>query len=164
MSKKFYKKYYDDFLDLTKAPIEDALTEEEVKYYISENLEPFKGVERGEIVFVSRYIYEDGTIGERHLFVILDRNTYIPAEFFGMILTSNLKKEKYKYNIKILKDDKNKLNKDSIVKTDHIYKINKNDILFKLGFIPENLLKEFEDKYKEYMENNMNKEYLNEKC
>lgn len=47
-----------------------------------------------------------------------------------MIISSNAKKEKY--NIKVNKDKENNLYKNSIVKTDHIYKLNKNDILKKV--------------------------------
>lgn len=64
------------------------------------------------------------------MFVILDNNRYMPIEYFGMIISSNIKKEKY--NIKVNKDKENNLYKNSIVKTDHIYKLNKNDILKKV--------------------------------
>ncbi len=66
------------------------------------------------------------------MFVILDNNRYMPIEYFGMIISLNIKKEKYKYNIKVNKDKENNLYKNSIVKTDHIYKLNKNDILKKV--------------------------------
>ena len=54
----------------------------------------------------------------------------MPIEYFGMIISSNAKKEKY--NIKVNKDKENNLYKNSIVKSDHIYKLNKNDILKKV--------------------------------
>ena len=54
----------------------------------------------------------------------------MPIEYFGMIISSNIKKEKY--NIKVNKDKENNLYKNSIVKTDHIYKLNKTDILKKV--------------------------------
>ena len=66
------------------------------------------------------------------MFVILDNNRYMPIEYFCMIISLNIKKEKYKYNIKVNKDKENNLYKNSIVKTDHIYKLNKNDILKKV--------------------------------
>ena len=56
----------------------------------------------------------------------------MPIEYFVMIISLNIKKEKYKYNIKVNKDKENNLYKNSIVKTDHIYKLNKNDILKKV--------------------------------
>lgn len=66
------------------------------------------------------------------MFLILDNNRYMPIEYFGMIISLNIKKKKYKYNIKVNKDKENNLYKNSIVKTDHIYKLNKNDILKKV--------------------------------
>ena len=128
MSKKFYEKYYDSFLWLEDVPSEYALTIEEVTYYVSENFEKFENVRKGDIVSVKKFIYANGEIGQNHLFVILDNNR--PIEYFGMIISSNAKKEKY--NIKVNKDKENNLYKNSIVKTDHIYKLNKNDILKKV--------------------------------
>ncbi len=150
MSKKFYEKYYDSFLGLEDVPSEYALTKEEVTYYVSENFEKFGDVQKGDIVFVKKFIYANGEIGKNNLFVILDNNRYMPIEYFGMIISSNIKKEKYKYNIKINKDKENNLYKNSIVKTDHIYKLNKNDILKKVGRIDFDMIKLFESKYEEY--------------
>ena len=150
MSKKFYEKYYNSFLELNDVPFEYALTPEEVNYYISENFEKFEDIKRGDIVFVKKFIYGNGEIGQNHLFVILDNNRYMPIEYFGMIISSNIKKEKYKYNIKINKSKENKLYKNSIVKTDHIYKLNENDILKKVGRINNDMIKLFESKYEEY--------------
>lgn len=142
MSKEFYEKYYDQFLELKDVNPEDALTPEEVQYYISENFGHFDGGHKGDIVFVKRFIYSNGTIGENHLFVIIDEDSYIPFEYFGMIISSNIKKETYKYNIKI--------NKDSIIKTDHIYKLKEEDILKKVGEFDIDLIDLFKKKYKEY--------------
>ncbi len=72
----------------------------------------------------------------------------MPIEYFGMIISSNIKKEKY--NIKVNKDKENNLYKNSIVKTDHIYKLNKTDILKKVGKIDSDMIKLFESKYEEY--------------
>ena len=146
MSKKFYEKYYDSFLELEDVSSIDALTKEEVTYYVSENFESFDNIQRGDIVFVKKFIYSNGEIGQNHLFVILDNNSYMPIEYFGMIISSNINK----YNIKINKDKENKLYKNSIVKTDHIYKLNKNDILKKVGKIDHDMIKLFERKYEEY--------------
>ena len=52
--------------------------------------------------------------------------------------------------IKINKDKENNLYKNSIVKTDHIYKLNKNDVLKKVGRIDSDMIKLFESKYEEY--------------
>ena len=75
----------------------------------------------------------------------------MPIEYFGMILSSNIKKETYKYNIRINKDEENRLNKNSIVKTDHIYKLNRDDILKKVGKLDNELVELFIEKYKQYM-------------
>lgn len=150
MDKNFYEKYYDQFLDLDKVDEEDALSPEEVEYYISENFETYDNVKKGDIVFAKKFIYKNGVIGENHLFVIIDQNNYMPIEYFGMILSSNIKKENYKYNVRIDKDDKNKLHKDSIVKTDYIYKLKKEDVLKKVGKLDKELIDLFQKKYKEY--------------
>lgn len=150
MDKNFYEKYYDQFLDLDKVEDEDALSPEEVEYYISENFETYDNVKKGDIVFAKKFIYKNGVIGENHLFVIIDQNNYMPIEYFGMILSSNIKKENYKYNVRIDKNDKNKLHKDSIVKTDHIYKLKKEDVLKKVGKLDKELIDLFQKKYEEY--------------
>lgn len=90
--------------------------------------------EIGDIVFVSKYKYENGQDGNNHLFVIIsDDNEYIPIEYFGMIVSSRIEKAKYKTNIKINKNDKNGLHQDSIVKCDYIYKIPAKNIVMKIG-------------------------------
>ncbi len=132
MSKKFYEKYFVSFLWLEDVPSEYVLTIEEVTYYVSENFEKFEDIKRGDIVFIKKFIYANGEIGQNNLFLILDNNRYMPIEYFGMIISLNIKKKKYKYNIKVNKDKENNLYKNSIVKTDHIYKLNKNDILKKV--------------------------------
>ena len=151
MEKKFYEEYYDTFLDLSEAPEEDALTEEEVRYYISENFEPYNEAYVGDIVFVKKFIYEDGNIGSNHLFVIVDKNKFIDIEYFGMILSSKIDKEKFKYNFRLNKDSGNGLNKDSIIKTGHIYKLNSKDVLKKVGTINMEMIDYFNRKYKEYL-------------
>lgn len=150
MDKNFYEKYYDQFLDLDKVDEEDALSPEEVEYYISENFEDLINVERGDIVFVKTFAYSDGYIGKNHMFVIIDEDNYIPFEYFGMIISSDIKKASYKYNIRIDKDDKNKLHKDSIIKTDYVYKLKGDNIMYKVGHLDENIIILFERKYKEY--------------
>ncbi len=79
--------------------------------------------EIGDIVFVSKYKYENGKDGNNHLFVIISNdNEYIPIEYFGMIVSSRIEKAKYKSNVKINKNIQNELHQDSIVKCDYIYK------------------------------------------
>lgn len=90
--------------------------------------------EIGDIVFVSKYNYDDGTEGQNHLFVIIsDDNELVPIEYFGMIVSSHVEKAKYKTNVKVKKSKTNGLNKDSIVKCDYIYNIPFKNIQFKIG-------------------------------
>ena len=39
----------------------------------------------GDIVYVSKYHYDDGKKGYNHLFVIIDSETYVTAEYFCFI-------------------------------------------------------------------------------
>lgn len=105
----------------------------------------------GDIVFVHRYKYNNGKIGGNHIFLIVDiykeNNDFF---YFGMLLSSRIEKIKYQYNKFIKKDDKNNLKKDSIIKTDVIYKIFTKNILLKIGNIDKTKV----DIYKNYLINN----------
>lgn len=94
--------------------------------------------EIGDIVFVSKYIYDNGKNGKNHLFVIIDENKKIvPIEYFGMLVSSHIEKSKkfgnYKYNEPLYRNNINHLNKDSIVKCDTLYNISAKNIIFKIG-------------------------------
>lgn len=72
------------------------------------------------------------------MFVIIDKdNTAIPIEYIGMILSSQINKIKFESNKLIKKDNEDNLNKDSIIKTDTVYKLSDKQILFKVGRIEE---------------------------
>ncbi len=102
----------------------------------------------GDIVFVKEYKYLDGTKGENHLFVIVDRNSLIvPIENFCMLLSSKVDKVNYKYNVLLKKDNLNHLKKDSIVKTDCIYNIADDQILFKIGIVCRDKIAEYLELY-----------------
>ena len=102
----------------------------------------------GDIVFVTRYKYSSGSSGSNHLFVIIEEdNIAVPIEYFGMLISSNLDKLKYTYNEYLEKDDKNNLHKDSIVKTDYLYKISEKDILFKIGEVDKDKIEVYKDNY-----------------
>ena len=75
----------------------------------------------GDIVFVKKYNYCDGTNGSNHLFLIIEDNYVISMNYFCLLISSQLDKLKYKTNLFLAKDCKNKLKKDSIVKLDNIY-------------------------------------------
>lgn len=101
----------------------------------------------GDIVFVPKFQYEDGSNGKNHLFVIIEKdNCAIPLDYFCLLISSNIKKLRYKENISITKDKLNNLQKDSIIKTDYIYTIEENLISFRVGMVP----KENIEFYKEY--------------
>ena len=98
-----------------KGKIENVLREESEEY---------KLYEIGDIVFVKKYYYPNGNKGENHFFVIIDQNNIaVPIENFGMLISSKLDKLKYKSNFFLEKDRANGLDRDSIVKTDIVYKI-----------------------------------------
>lgn len=122
-----------------KGKIENVLKEDNAIYTI---------YEIGDIVFVKEYTYYNGEIGTNHLFVIIDKdNTAVPIENFGMLISSNLRKIKFSENKLLEKDAKNNLNKDSIVKTDVVYKILNQQILFKIGKVDEDKIEEYKTSY-----------------
>ena len=56
--------------------------------------------------FVNHYTYNDGKAGNNHFFVIVEQNNIaVPIESFGMLISSNLEKLKYKSNVKLEKDE-----------------------------------------------------------
>ena len=119
-----------------KGKVENVIKEREIPYVIN--------YEIGDIVFVKEYKYSNGKVGKSHLFVIIDQNNImIPIESFGMLISSNLNKLKFKSNKLLKKDNLNHLNKDSIVKTDVLYKILPENILFKIGKVDINRVEEY---------------------
>ena len=120
-----------------KGKIENIIREDEISRY-----------KIGDIVFVKKYTYINGNEGKNHLFVIIDQNNIVvPLENFGMLISSNIYKLKYKSNILLSKDESNNLNKDSIVKTDVLYKILDEQILFKIGEVDEEKIKEYKNSF-----------------
>lgn len=103
----------------------------------------------GDIVFVKRYKYEDGTEGRNHLFVIINQNSNIavPIEYLGMIISSKIEKVKYKCNMLLPRNNKNNLEMDSIVKTDALYKIENKEIVMKIGSVDDDKIKEYKETY-----------------
>ena len=107
----------------------------------------------GDIVFVKEYLYYNGKIGNNHLFVIIDQdNTAVPIENFGMLISSNLNKLKFSTNQLLPKDNKNHLDRDSIVKTDVVYKILAEHILFKIGCVDLDKIEEYKRSFYESIE------------
>ena len=109
----------------------------------------------GDIVFVSNYQYKSGEKGTNHFLVIVDDGQAIDLDnYFGFLLTSNLKQRKYPYNRDLKKNNKNHLDKDSVVKCDDFIEISENEIKFKVGEVEENDLKIFLDTYMKFLKEN----------
>lgn len=120
--------------------LENVLREDSAEYNVDYNI--------GDIVFVNEYVYLNGERGNNHFFVIIDKNnTAVPIENFGMLISSNLNKLKYKSNKLLEKDDSNNLHKDSIVKTDVIYKILNEQIIFKIGTVDQTKIEEYKNSF-----------------
>lgn len=106
----------------------------------------------GDIVFVAKYHYKSGELGENHLFVIIDDGQAIDWDnYFGFLVTSNQEQIKYPYNKKLNKNDKNHLDKDSVVKCDDFIEISEEEIQFKVGNVEQSDLERFLDTYFKYL-------------
>ena len=99
----------------------------------------------GDIVFVKKYNYSNGTKGSNHLFLIIEDNYIVSMDYFCLLISSQLDKLKYETNLFLDKDCKNNLKKDSILKLDNIYRIENNDILFKVGEVTQEKLNVYRD-------------------
>ena len=136
-------------------PVEEEWHKGKVENVLREDSEKYDSYNIGDIVFVSVYIYPDGKMGSNHLFVIIDKdNTAVPIEYIGMILSSQIDKIKFKSNKLIKKDNKNNFNKDSIIKTDTVYKLSDKQILFKVGEIEKDKIEEYKKNFYDTLKNN----------
>ena len=99
----------------------------------------------GDIVFVKKYNYSNGIKGSNHLFLIIEDNYIVSMDYFCLLISSQLDKLKYETNLFLAKDCKNNLKKDSILKLDNIYRIENNDILFKVGGVTQEKLNVYRD-------------------
>lgn len=137
-------------------PVDDEWHKGKIENVIKENEELYQAsYEIGDIVFVKEYIYSDGKIGNNHFFVIIDQdNTAVPIENFGMLISSNLDKLKFSANKLLEKDKVNNLHKDSIVKTDVIYKILNEQIVFKIGKVDNEKIEEYKKSFYNALRNN----------
>ena len=137
------KKLEDAFKEF---PTEEEWHKGKVENVLNEKCEIYSTYDIGDIVFVKEYTYANGETGNNHFFVIIDQNnTAVPIENFGMLISSNLEKLKYNTNILLEKDNVNNLRKDSIVKTDVIYKILNEQILFKIGKVDSEKIEEYKE-------------------
>lgn len=71
-----------------------------------------------------------------------------------MLISSNLNKLKYNTNKLLEKDKTNNLHKDSIVKTDIIYKILDEQIIFKIGKVDSEKIEEYKKSFYETLNDN----------
>lgn len=109
----------------------------------------------GDIVFVAKYSYKSGEVGENHFLVIIDDGQAIEIDsYFGFLLTSNEKQLKYPYNKALKKNSTNNLYKDSVVKCDDFIEISEEEIKFKVGEVEQKDLERFLDTYMKYLEEN----------
>ena len=89
-------------------PVDEEWHKGKIENILKEINESYNFYEIGDIVFVREYSYPDGKIGNNHFFVIIDQdNTAVPIENFGMLLSSNLDKLKFKANKLLEKDETN---------------------------------------------------------
>lgn len=106
----------------------------------------------GDLILVQKYKYKNGKFGYYHIFLIVDINiNNEDISYFGMLLSSKVEKVSYKANKIIHKNNENNLRKDSIIKTDVIYKIFTKNILLKIGNIDKTKV----EIYKNYLINNI---------
>ena len=150
---------YNKVKDLKEAfeeyPVEEEWHKGKEENVLRENGENYNiNYDIGDIVFVREYTYSNGNIGSNHFFVIIDKdNTAVPIETFGMLISSNLEKLKFNANKLLKKDDVNNLYKDSIVKTDVIYKILNEQILFKIGKVDKEKIEEYKQSFYDTLKN-----------
>ena len=127
-------------------PPEEEWHKGKIENILEEESEQYSYYKVGDIVYVNYYNYSSGKVGKNHFFVIVEQNNIaVKIENFGMLISSNLEKLKYKSNMKLEKDQLNNLKKDSIVKTDVIYKIKNENILFKIGEVTQEKIKEYKE-------------------
>lgn len=120
----------------------------DINYFLSEGVEIYGKYSIGDIVFVEKFKYENDLDGSNHLFVIIEENNIaIPIEYMGLILSSQIHKQTYESNILIEKDEINHLKKDSIIKTDRLYQILEQQILFKIGMVELTRIDEYKNMY-----------------
>ena len=112
-------------------PAENEWHKGKIESFLEEEKEVYDQYNVGDIVFVKEYLYKNEKKGTNHLFVIIEKDNYaVPIEYFTMLISSHLDKLKFSTNKLLLKDELNKLKRDSIVKTDVIYKVKNEDICF----------------------------------
>lgn len=126
-----------------KFPPEEEDHKGDPNYFLQEQPVKYSPYSVGDIVFVNKFTYSNGTEGTKHLFIIISDDWGIPFEFFCLLISLQTKKLKYSSNKALFKNNQNGLHKDSIVKLDTIYKIKNEDILFKIGSVDKQTIDDY---------------------
>ena len=113
--------------------------------------------EIGDIVWVAKFEDSNKKVIDHHFFVVIDDDgQLIPADYFGLVVSSNTSKSKensiFKYNEPIKRSKKNNLDYDSIVKCDQLYTIPRKTISYKLGSVDVEDMIRFLEAYKHFLE------------
>lgn len=140
-------------------PTEEEWHKGKAENVLREDEETYKAINYaiGDIIFVKQYIYSDQRSGNNHLFVIIDQdNTAVSIENFGMLISSNLNKLKFASNELLKKDEINHLHKNSLVKTDVIYKIANEQIEFKIGKVDMEKVEQYKESFHKAVINDKN--------
>ena len=95
---------------------------------------------------------------ENHLFVVIDDDgQLIPADYFGLVVSSHTEKSKevskFQYNEPLDKNNTNNLDTDSIVKCDQLFDIPSNSINCKIGTVETDELNRFLVSYGDFLQN-----------
>lgn len=129
-------------------PPEEEWHKGRAEYFLKEDSEIYSIYTVGDIVFVKKFIYESGEEEHNHLFVIITQdNLVVPIENFCMLISSKLNKLRYRTNKLLKKNEINGLDKDSVVKTDYMYKIDSKQILFKIGTVDMEKVEEYKEEF-----------------
>lgn len=125
-------------------PPEEEWHKGDINSFLFEETEKYGEYEIGDIVFVKEFQYSNGFKGINHLFVIIERDNYaVPIEYFAMLISSHTEKLKSSANRYLIRNKLNNLHRDSIVKTDEIYKIKSENIMFKIGEVEKETVDEY---------------------
>ena len=114
----------------------------------------------GDIVFASDAVKkEENENVKNHLFVIIDDDgNVVPAEYFGLVVSSRVDKSKdnsnFKYNEPINKNNINNLKTNSIVKCDQLFSIPKGNINTKIGAVTYQEMAKFLNAFSNYLNEN----------
>lgn len=137
-------------------PVEEEEHKGKLESYltVAEEVEQYNSKYKvGDIVYVRNFKYENGKPGKNHLFVIIgEDNLAVSIDYFGMLISSKIHKQKYKENKFIPRDEKNHLNVDSIIKTDVVYQIEKEEIILKIGKVDYERVEEYKESYLKILE------------